>query len=179
MEITQEKFEEIKEKLYEEAKEKGYCKINELDPIINSQTWDELKEFITNNIDWFILWDVTLPDGHYNNEKVKFSIIDGKIHGEYIEYGLGFLSTHKKYCYVNGERHGEYVSYTIHNELCEKGNYVNGKLHGLYISYNSGRIRNVLNFVNGTLHGDNIWFDIHGKMRIYTYINGLQHPFKI
>jgi antitoxin component YwqK of YwqJK toxin-antitoxin module len=140
-----ENFQQVKTSLIEQAKANN----NLLQKVIYSQTWDELYNVIIDNIldishtyatfDTDMGWCndkcILIPDGHYKNNEKEFTILNGKMHGEYVTY-WSHGKVREKWNYVEGQKHGEYVSYYIKTgHVNTKGYYIDGKKHGKFIHY--------------------------------------------
>jgi hypothetical protein len=148
-----ENFKKIKERILKHCAVKG-CSKYELQPIIDSNTWEELKVIIVDEF-WWCFDDNTkeLPDGHYKTSKYEFTIVDGKLEGEYKEwwsngqlweesfYKDGKLEGNCKRYYKNGQPHihctyknglsdGEFKSWRINGQLEEQSYFKNDKLEG-------------------------------------------------
>ena len=76
--------------------------------------------------------------------------IDGKMHGEWISYRLGTIST--------------------------KINYKNDEYHGEFKIYENGRISSITNYKNGIQDGKQTFFESNGKKMSETiYVDGEQN----
>jgi antitoxin component YwqK of YwqJK toxin-antitoxin module len=107
--------------------------------------------------------------------KVEYSIINGKIEGEYKEYDIeGKLL--KLYNYVNGKKHGKYESYEYffdyedNTTIYEIGEYVNDLPHGTFNTY-------ILNVFKRSNYGNDDDDEYEGKQfielkKICNYKNG-------
>jgi antitoxin component YwqK of YwqJK toxin-antitoxin module len=119
-------FQEVKTSLIEQAKTHNVCG-SELERAIDAQTWSELQNVICDNIGWCITNDIRLPDGYYKNSEIEFTITDGKLHGEYVEFHENGKVAIKCF-YKNGKLHGEYISYYGNGNIYKKYDYKNDKV---------------------------------------------------
>jgi antitoxin component YwqK of YwqJK toxin-antitoxin module len=121
-----ENFTELKERILSQAIEKNACE-KELERAKACETWDELKEVIIDNIWWCIEKYIELPDGHYKNSYREFTLVNGKLHGEFKRwFDNGQLNIH--YTFKKGELHGEYKEWWSNGELHEHRVYKHGEL---------------------------------------------------
>jgi antitoxin component YwqK of YwqJK toxin-antitoxin module len=114
--MTEENFIKIKTSLIEQAKSNNACENEVYQKFIDVQTWNELRNVIIDNISWCNDKGILLPDGHYKNNEREFTIINGQLNGEYIEYRSdGTL--YKKCNYFEGKLHGDYFRYYKNGEV--------------------------------------------------------------
>jgi antitoxin component YwqK of YwqJK toxin-antitoxin module len=111
----------------------------------------KMEEFITNNVYKFLEMELQVPDGHYKSSKREFTIVNGKLHGEYKEwwengqpcvhctYKEGKLEGERKVWYKNGQLivHCFYEKGLIHGEF--KRWYSNGQPWE-HITYKEGQL---------------------------------------
>jgi hypothetical protein len=126
-----ENFQEVKKSLIEQLKDSDAfkCDVKQvmLEDVIDAQTWDELQDVICDSIFSYLDNGILLPDGHYKNDNTKFTIVDGKVHGEFVSYWSdGQVKV--KCNYVNGELHGQYLLFSSYGKLLCKYFYENGEL---------------------------------------------------
>jgi antitoxin component YwqK of YwqJK toxin-antitoxin module len=94
--------------------------------IEHAQNWDMIKLFVFDNVIWCNKNGVPMPDGHYCNKMTEFTILNGKLNGEFFNY-WGNGQVWEKYTYVDGKKHGEYLKYDKDGNVIEKRNYVHGE----------------------------------------------------
>ena len=133
MEMTQKQFIKLKSKGIKQATTKGACE-DRLKRAIDAQTWSEMKNVIIDNIWWCIDNNIALPDGHYKNNEREFTVVDGKVHGEFVSYHDNG-QVHVKCNYKKGKLHGDYVSHWPDGQIHVKCAYVKGERHGEYVIY--------------------------------------------
>jgi hypothetical protein len=123
-----ENFIEVKENIIKQAIEKNACE-SELERAKGCESWDELKVAIADNFWWCIDNDIELPDGHYKSSKCEFTIVNGKVSGEFKQWfdnsQLAF-----SYTYKEGFLHGEIKEWYEDGQLWEHSFYKDGKLEG-------------------------------------------------
>jgi hypothetical protein len=121
-----ENFIKVKEKIVKQAIKKNACKRG-VERAKNCESWEQLKVLIIDNFWWCIDNDIELPDGHYKSTIHEFTIVNGKLHGEYkLWYINSKLWVHCTY--KEGKRDVEYKSW-----------YENGKLEA-HRFYKEGQI---------------------------------------
>jgi antitoxin component YwqK of YwqJK toxin-antitoxin module len=84
----------------------------------------------------------------------KYSYIDGKLDGPFIEY---YWNGHMKFLgqYKGGLQNGEYSEWYEDGSLLEESKYVDGVKHGLctyYMKDGYVSVSNMVNYVNGEAH---------------------------
>lgn len=95
------------------------------------------------------------PDG--KTVYLKSDFVNGKQHGEYIEYLKNGRINYKR-SYSNGRENGEWIEYFNDGKIRKKSNYKNGKLHGEWVTYfNNGKVRVKGQYKNGDEVGE--WFE--------------------
>ncbi|HOP04529.1 MAG TPA: toxin-antitoxin system YwqK family antitoxin [Tenuifilaceae bacterium] len=101
------------------------------------------------------------PDGKTVFAKSDF--VDGKQHGEYIEYYQNGTVNYK-YCFKNGVEDGEWIWNNEEGQLLKKENYKDGQLNGEWITYyDNGQIRVKGQFENGQEVGEWFAYDEQGN----------------
>jgi antitoxin component YwqK of YwqJK toxin-antitoxin module len=129
-----ENFKELKNLLFSGAiKSKATDK--QLREIEDSETWEELKEVIVDNI-WWCGKKIGrfLPDGHYKTNKMELSIENGELNGEHKRWwSNGQIYSHS--FYVNNKLHGEYKKWHANGHLDVHCTFKEGKLEGEHINY--------------------------------------------
>ena len=94
------------------------------------------------------------PDG--KTVYLKSNFVDGKQHGEYVEYLQNGEINYKRN-YANGIEDGEWIEYYENGNIQKKENYKEGQRHGEWITYfENGQIRVKGQFENGEEVGE--WF---------------------
>lgn len=94
------------------------------------------------------------PDG--KTIYLKSDFVDGKQHGEYVEYLQDGKISFKR-SYDSGIEHGEWIEYYEDGSIRKKENYKNGQLDGEWITYfNNGQMRVKGQFELGEEVGE--WF---------------------
>ena len=87
---------------------------------------------------------------------LKSDFVDGKQHGEYVEYFQDGQISYK-YNFKDGIEDGEWVWYNKNGSVQKKENYKDGQLHGEWITYfDNGQIRVKGQYENGEEVGE--WF---------------------
>jgi antitoxin component YwqK of YwqJK toxin-antitoxin module len=135
-------FIEIKENIVKQAIEKKLCK-DEIKKVKDCKSWKGLKEIIADNIEWCNN-HITLPDFNYKSSRIEFTVVNGKLHGEFKRcFENGELDIHCTY--KEGEREGEYeewwtsgeqyLQYYTYKKYTYKNGLLHGKLHGKYESW--------------------------------------------
>jgi hypothetical protein len=167
-----ENFKKIQANLVEQLKANNACS-DQLKRTIDAQTWSELQDFICDNIWWCIDNDIRIPDSYYKNAKAEFTVVNGKVHGEYIRYWY-YGTVYEKCTFNNGQKHGEYVSYYDSGQIDEKRNYENDKVHGQYICfYENGQVHQKFNCVKDKVHGEYIRYYDNGNVQVKcNFLNG-------
>jgi antitoxin component YwqK of YwqJK toxin-antitoxin module len=167
-------FEQVKTSLIEQAKAHNPFS-NQLELVIEVQTWDKLQKVICDEIRWFFYHNINLPNGHYKNNKREFTVLNDKLNGEFIRYRKDGTVC-EKCTYVDGVKHGEFIRYHEDGTVCEKCTYVNGVKHGEYFEYHeNGQVYKKCNYVHGKTHGEyvlyhdneQLWFKcnfVHGEL---------------
>jgi hypothetical protein len=113
-----ENFTEVKERILNNMIEKGNHE-HFIKRVKDCGSWDELKEFIVDNIWWCIDDDIELPDGYYKSNKCEFTIVNSQLHGEYKSWDSdGELF--EKCFYKNGKLDGEYKQWWPFGKLYER-----------------------------------------------------------
>jgi antitoxin component YwqK of YwqJK toxin-antitoxin module len=175
--VTAENFKEVQASIVKQAKTDNACS-DQLQRAIDAQTWDELKDFIIDNIDWCIDNDIRLLDGYYKNNEREFTVVNRKLNGEYVSYYENG-QVEQKCNYFDGLKHGEYVLYWSNGNVWTKCTYVHGKLHGEYTSYHyksNGQVEQKCTYDNGKLHGEYVSYYDNGNVLIKcNYVNGKEH----
>jgi antitoxin component YwqK of YwqJK toxin-antitoxin module len=101
------------------------------------------------------------PDGKTVFTKSDF--VDGKQHGEYIEYFQNG-NVNYKYSFKNGIEDGEWIWNNEAGQLLKKENYKDGQLNGEWITYyDNGQIRVKGQFENGEEVGEWFAYDEEGN----------------
>jgi antitoxin component YwqK of YwqJK toxin-antitoxin module len=166
-----ENFQQVKTSLIEQAKVNNACS-DQLELVIKAKTWSELKKVIIDNIGWCNEKGILVPDGHYKNNKYKFTIVNGKLHGEHF-YCWIESKVQVKSNYVDGKKEGEFIRYHINGQVDLKCNYVNDKLHGKFVRYDNGDVIMKCNYVHGQLHGEHVRYYKNGQVEVKcNYTNG-------
>lgn len=93
----------------------------------------------------------------------KSDFVDGKQHGEFIEYFQNGQISYKIF-YKEGIEDGEWVWYTDGGTLIKRVNYNEGKLHGEWISYyDNGQVWLKGQYENGEEVGEWFAYDEEGN----------------
>lgn len=93
----------------------------------------------------------------------KTGFVDGKQHGEYIEY-LPNGQVNYKRNYANGAEDGEWIEYFENGNVRKKQTYKNGQLNGEWITYyENGQTRVKGQFENGEEVGEWFAYDENGN----------------
>jgi antitoxin component YwqK of YwqJK toxin-antitoxin module len=119
--------------------------------VLNCEDEESLKEIISVDYEWFRFGRVFIPDGYYKSNRYEFTIVDGKLEGEYNEWHEnGQLWVH---CfYKKGKRHGELKDWDYYGQLREHSFYKEGKLDGEYKSwYDNGEPFEICMYKEGEL----------------------------
>jgi antitoxin component YwqK of YwqJK toxin-antitoxin module len=137
-----ENFAEVKENILSQVINNKNIKEN----VQNCESWEQLKEIIIYNIFWFKKNNIVIPDGHYKSSKHEFTIVNGKLHGEY-----------KRRFESSGR-------------LAEQVLFKEGKLDSEYKSwYGNGQLKNISFYKEDTLHGELIKWYPDGKVEIRSF----------
>ncbi|NCB45077.1 MAG: toxin-antitoxin system YwqK family antitoxin [Clostridia bacterium] len=87
---------------------------------------------------------------------LKSNFVDGKQHGEYVEYFQNGQINYK-YNFKTGLEDGEWIWYNEKGNTLKKANYKEGKLHGEWITwFDNGQIHVKGQYENGEEVGE--WF---------------------
>ena len=109
-----------------------------------------------------------------NKKLLSFSLDEGKIDGEYVEYYYnGYLKNISNF--KNGELEGKFLSYYDNNVLMEEINYQNGLMEGERILYwNNGNVKEKNILKKGAIIGKSEFYYANGSLRkiISFDING-------
>lgn len=93
----------------------------------------------------------------------KSDFVDGKQHGEYVEY-LQNGNINYKRSYANGAEDGEWIEYYDNGNISKKENYKDGQLNGEWITYyDNGQIRVKGQFENGEEVGEWLAYEEDGN----------------
>jgi hypothetical protein len=132
-------FEELKKNIIKQAITNDAC-LEELERAKNSENWDELKQVIADNIWWCIDNVIELPDDHYKNDEREFTVVNGKLEGEFKDwFDNGQL--YEYFFFKNGEKHGEYKSWHVNGLLYKHYFYKDGELDGeIKMWYSNGKL---------------------------------------
>jgi hypothetical protein len=148
-----ENFQEVKKSLIEQLKDSDAfkCDVKQvmLEDVIDVQTWNELLDVICDSIFSYLDNGILLPDGRYKNDEKEFTVLNGKMDGQYLAYdenGNCFCKCN----YLKGKLHGKYLFFYEDDTLQIDCNYVNGQLHGEYLEYDKdGNLKEKRNYVHG------------------------------
>jgi hypothetical protein len=145
----------------------------QLQQAIDSETWDELQEFITEYIGYLNYLGIVIPDGYYNGKYRQFTIKNGKFHGDFFSYHEnGEL---EYFChYVNGLKHGKELEFYHNSQMFREGHYVNDQKHGKFLRFDFyGNLETECTFVFDEVHGDVIHYYSDGEIfEKKTFNNG-------
>jgi antitoxin component YwqK of YwqJK toxin-antitoxin module len=138
--------------------------INEIE---KNESWEELKEVIADNIYYYSLIDILVPDGYYKTNRCEFTIVNGRLNGEYKEYYPdGQLYAHCTF--KNGKVHGEYRSWWLNGKPAEHSYNNNGKLEGEYKEwYKNGKLFQHCFYKNDELDGEFKRYYMNGKLELH------------
>jgi hypothetical protein len=136
-----ENFIEVKENIMIQAYTNDACE-KEVKRAAICESWEQLQEVVADNIWWCIDNDIELPNSHYKSNIYEFTIINGKLDGEYKEWwenGQPYI-----HCtYKNGELEGEYKMFYENGQLGEHSFFKEGEEHGEYKSWwENGKLSN-------------------------------------
>ena len=93
----------------------------------------------------------------------KSDFVDGKQHGEYVEY-LQNGNINYKRSYANGAEDGEWIEYYDNGNISKKENYKDGQLNGEWMTYyDNGQIRVKGQFENGEEVGEWLAYEEDGN----------------
>jgi antitoxin component YwqK of YwqJK toxin-antitoxin module len=118
-------FAELKERILTQAIEKNAC-VEELERAKACKSWKRLQEVIADNIWWCIEKYIELPDGHYESSKREFTVVNGKLEGEFKDWwenGQLFVQSF----YKDGKEHGEYKRWYSNGQPWAHCTYKDGK----------------------------------------------------
>ena len=171
--IMEEKFEEIKNKFMVSCMEKGlyaYVKTR-IEPY---KTWEELKDWIIADFYQLSQLDICMPDGFYKNGNREFTVVNGKLNGEFKSFYDNGNLRHLCY-YMNNKIHGEDVCRYYDGKIREIVQYNDGKKDGTHIVYHdNGNLAASHWYVNGKMEGEQKRFDYFGRLETEsTWENGV------
>jgi antitoxin component YwqK of YwqJK toxin-antitoxin module len=146
-----ENFIQVKENIVKQAIEKKACE-DQLERVKTCETWEELKEVIIDNFWWCLDKNIELLDDHYKNSEREFTIVNGKLHGEYKSWGSdGELFEHCTY--KKGKRDGEFKKWYRNGQLWEQFFCKNNKFHGKYKKWwSNGELAEKKYYTNGEIN---------------------------
>jgi antitoxin component YwqK of YwqJK toxin-antitoxin module len=160
-----ENFVEIKENIVKQAIANDACE-DQVKRAKYSQNWEQLQQVIADNFWWCIDNDIELPDAHYKNNEREFTIVNGKVNGEYkIWCDNGQLGG--QYFYKDGLLNGEYKQWYKNGQPFIHCTYKDGERDGEYkMWYNNGQLREHCFHKNGWLDGESKeWYE-NGQLRV-------------
>jgi hypothetical protein len=148
-----ENFVEIKENIVKQAIKKHACE-SQVERAKGCESWEELEEVIVDNIGWCSNNDIELPDFHYKTSQREFTLVNGRLNGEYKEYYHdGQLYAHCTY--KEGKLHGEYKEWWENGQLREHYIYKEGEHHGQFKSWDyDGQLNVHCTYKDGEFHGE-------------------------
>jgi hypothetical protein len=168
-------FEDIKENILTQAIEKDACK-SQVERAKTCESWEQLQQVIADNIRWCIDNYIELPYGHYKSSRYDFTIVNGKVNGEFKD-----LRSNGQPCvhctFKNGEKHGEYKQWHENGEPFIHCFYNDGKKDSEYKRWYSSGQPSVHSFYkDGKLHGEyKEWYE-NGQMESHcTFKDGEQN----
>lgn len=122
---------------------------NNLELIIESLEYGRQIEYTVNSSGE--KHGISIVKNRDGNIVSKYSYIDGKLDGPFIEY---YWNGHMKFLgkYKNGLQEGDYCEWYEDGTILEESKYVDGVKHGLCIYYMKDgyiTVSNMVNYVNG------------------------------
>jgi antitoxin component YwqK of YwqJK toxin-antitoxin module len=197
-----ENFKEIKENILNYTIDKnggGYI----IEKVKACESWDELQEVIAEFIHFLTTFGKVIPDGFYKTRQHEFTILNGKLHGEYKEclesgeliqfsfYKNGKLDREFKSWYKNGQPSlycslkegkidGKYNQWHKNGHPEIQCFYKNGERDGeCRYWYNNGKLYVQYKYKDGLLHGKYYGYDESGKPIVKQYYtNGKTNNFR-
>jgi antitoxin component YwqK of YwqJK toxin-antitoxin module len=133
-----ENFAEVKENIIKQAIKKKACE-TQLERAKACESWDELKEVIADNILWCNK-HITIPDGHYKTSNIEFTIVNGKLEGEYKSW-YDNSQLWQECFYKKGKLEGEYKSWHENGQPFGHSFYKDGECEGEFKKwYENGQL---------------------------------------
>jgi hypothetical protein len=123
--VVNDDFNTIKERLIEEIDKKGYENITS-ECVHNCDNWEQLQQLIID-IAWKFNRLITLPDGYYKSSKREFTVVKGKLEGEFKEWWEnGQLVVHCTF--KDGKLYGGYKELDKYGVIIKDYTYKNGHI---------------------------------------------------
>jgi hypothetical protein len=170
-----ENFAEVKEHIVTQAIDKNGGEYI-IEKVKACENWEQLQKFIGNNIWWFIECMIKLPDFDYKSSRIEFTIINGKLHGEFKRcFENDELNIHCTF--KEGELHGEYKEWWLNGQLCEKSFYKNGWLDGESKEwYSNGQLYKHCFYKDNLRDGEYKLYHENGNLNyIYTHKDDIKY----
>ena len=98
---------------------------------------------------------------------------NGKRHGKWTTYYDGGEQLKLEITLVDGKIHGERIEYFLNGKERNRTQFKEGKFDGPSVSYDeSGRKKAEVNFSDGKLDGEARYWDTEGRERVRIYKDG-------